>query len=218
MTRPTTSSAPLRRVARVPGTRVVRGMAAAAVALSLTLGAAACSQDSNSIAAQANSGDRKGYISGDGTIERVAVADRKQPLQLSGTTLRGQHWKLSDERGKVVVVNVWGSWCGPCVREAPDLQKAWTQLHKSGKPVQFMGIDYRESAETGLAFVQSNHITYPSLADDGGQALLALRGKAASTPTTLVLDKQGRIAARVSGPVDTATLTGLVQDVLGARA
>lgn len=200
------------------GMGLLRRVPAAAAVLALALGAAACSQDPDSIAAQANSGDQKGYISGDGSIEKVAVGERKQPLELSGTTLRGKQWKLADERGKVVVLNVWGSWCGPCVREAPELQRAWEKFQKSGVPVQFMGVDRRESAETGLAFVRANGITYPSLADDGGRTMLALRGKAASTPTTLVLDKKGRLAARVSGPVDESTLTGLVHDVLGTRA
>ena len=78
-----------------------------------------------------------------------------------------------------------------------------------------MGINYRDGVETATAFLRANEITYPSLEDDGGRTLLALRGKANATPTTLVLDRRGRIAARVSGPVTAATLTGLVNDVLG---
>jgi thiol-disulfide isomerase/thioredoxin len=195
-----------------------RRMAVAALATALTLGVAACSSDSNSIAAQAKAGDSKGYVSGDGAIEHVAAAERKDPLQLSGTTLSGKQWSLKDDRGKVVVLNVWGSWCGPCVSESADLEKVWTKLSKANEPVQFMGINYRESAETARAFLRARHITYPSLADNGGRTLLSLRGKAASTPTTLVLDGKGRIAARVSGPVDAATLSGLVHDVLTESA
>ena len=87
---------------------------------------------------------------------------------------------------------------------------------KAGKPVQFMGINYRDaSPRPARAFLRASKITYPSLADNGGRTLLALRGKAASTPTTLVLDQQGRLAARVAGQVARATLDGLVDDVLG---
>ncbi len=181
----------------------------------LSIGVSACSSDTNSLAAQAKSGDGKGFVSGDGTIERLALDQRTAPLTLKGTTLNGVPWKVADAANKVVVLNVWGSWCGPCVAEMPHLQQVWSQVSSAGRPVQFMGINYRDGAETAEAFLRANKITYPSLADDGGRTLLALRGKASATPTTLVLDRRGRIAARVSGPVTAATLSGLVNDVLG---
>lgn len=196
----------------------MRRVVAIVFAGALVLGVAACSTDPNSIAAQANSGDQKGYVSGSGTLEQVPVKDRGEPLKLSGTTLTGADWSISDAKGRVLVLNTWGSWCAPCVAEAPDLQRAWAAVSKADKPVQFMGVNYRESAETAAAFVRSAKVTYPSLADDGGQTILALRGKASNTPTTLVLDRQGRIAARVSGPVTSSTLTGLIDDVLAQTA
>jgi thiol-disulfide isomerase/thioredoxin len=191
---------------------------AAIAAGALCLGVSACSSDANSIAAQAKSGDGKGFVSGDGSIERVGLDQRSDLLALSGTTLQGTSWKVADARDKVLVLNVWGQWCGPCVAEMPHLQQVWAQLSAAGKPVQFMGINYRDGVETAKAFLRANKITYPSLEDDGGRTLLALRGKANTTPTTLVLDRQGRIAARVSGPVTAATLSGLVDDVLGESA
>ena len=139
-------------------------------------------------------------------------------MTLSGTTLQGAPWKVADAKDKVLVLNVWGQWCGPCVAEMPHLQQVWSQVSAAGKPVQFMGINYRDGVETAKAFLRANKITYPSLQDDGGRTLLALRGKANTTPTTLVLDRRGRIAARVSGPVTAATLSGLVNDVLGESA
>ena len=184
----------------------------------LFLALSACGSDANSIAAQARSGDSKGYVSGDGSIERVAAKGRSAPLTLSGTTVQGAPWKVADARGKVLVLNVWGQWCGPCVAEMPHLQKVWSQLSAAGRPVQFMGINYRDGVETATAFLRANKITYPSLRDDGGNTLLALRGAANTTPTTLVLDRRGRIAARVSGPVSAATLRALVNDVLGESA
>jgi thiol-disulfide isomerase/thioredoxin len=184
----------------------------------LCLGVSACSSDANSIAAQARSGDGKGFVSGDGSIERLPLDKRSGPLTLTGTTMQGTPWKVADARDKVLVLNVWGSWCGPCVAEMPHLQRVWSQLSAAGKPVQFMGINYRDGVETAKAFLRANRITYPSLQDDGGRTVLALRGKANTTPTTLVLDRQGRIAARVSGPVTAATLSGLVNDVLGESA
>ncbi len=175
---------------------------------------AACSEDPNSVAAQAKAGDRKNYVSGDGTIERLAPESRGAPVSLSGTTLEGQPWSMAGKEGTVFVVNVWGSWCPPCIEETPALQKAWEQVQGKDLAVEFIGLDKMESPETGLAFQKANKVTYPSLAYDGGVPILALQGKATATPSTLVLDQQGRIAARVSGPVTTSTLTALVDDVL----
>jgi len=197
---------------------MVRKLTAVVAVGALSVGVSACSTDANSIAAQAKSGDGKGFISGDGSIERVALDQRSAPLTLSGTTLQGTSWRVADALDKVLVLNVWGTWCGPCVAESPHLQQVWSEVSAAGKPVQFMGINYRDSVETAAAFLRANKITYPSLEDDGGRTLLALRGKANATPTTLVLDRRGRIAARVSGPVTAATLTGLVDDVLGESA
>jgi thiol-disulfide isomerase/thioredoxin len=184
-------------------------LASAAVALT-----SACSSDPNSVEAQAKAGDRKGYISGDGSIEQVDRADRGAPVELTGTTLEGRPWSMQGKKGTVLVVNVWGSWCPPCIEEAPALQRAWEDMQAKKLDVAFIGLDTQESPESGLAFQNANKITYPSLAYDGGVPLLALQGKAVATPTTLVVDSQGRIAARVSGPVTQATLVGLVDDVL----
>ena len=192
-----------------------RKLAALLAMLTLSIVVSACSSDAGSIAAQARSGDGKGFVSGDGTIERLGLDQRSAPLTLSGTTLAGAPWKVADAADKILVLNVWGSWCGPCVAEMPHLQQVWSQLSTAGRPVQFMGVNYRDGAETAKAFLRANKVTYPSLEDDGGRTLLALRGKANTTPTTLVLDRRGRIAARVSGPVSAATLSGLVKDVLG---
>ena len=117
-----------------------------------------------------------------------------------------------------MVLNVWGSWCGPCQTEFASLQKAWTQLKAGGKPVVLMGLDYNESAATALATVKQRGLTYPSLRDDDGQAIAALGGNFRNgPPATLVLDAQHRVAARVTGPVDTTTLVGLVDDTLSGK-
>jgi len=187
---------------------------AAALALTCvtTLGLAACSSDGNSITKQANQGDDKNYLAGDGTLAQLAPGKRGKPVVLSGKLLNGKAWSTKNYPGKVIVVNVWGSWCPPCKSETPDLQKAWVTLKKQG--VLMIGVDRQEGPQTAAAYLKSAGVTYPSLRDDGGAALVALQGKASATPSTLVLDQQHRIAARVSGPTTTATLTGLVHDVL----
>ena len=198
-----------------------RGAFVAACALGLSLLTAACNDDANSVASQAMAGDGKGYVAGDGTVEQLAVADRGSAVSLGGTTVDGKPWSTAaDAGGKVVVVNVWGSWCAPCVDETPHLQQVWQSYSTAGKPVAFVGIDIKESAATAAAFLKANSVTYPSLSDSGsgGQPMLALQGKAAATPSTLVLDRQGRIAARVLGATTVSTLTGLVDDVLAEQA
>ena len=193
-----------------PTARWAVGLAAAA----LLLGATGCSQDPNSIAAQAKAGDRKGYVSGDGAVETIPADKRGEPVVLTGTLLDGTAWDIASTRGKVLVINVWGSWCAPCVAEAPDLQKAWEGIQADQVPAQFVGIDFREDPARGAAFAKKAGITYPSLTDESGVAILALQGKAPTVPTTLVLDPEGRIAARVNGPASASTLRGLVDDVV----
>lgn len=195
----------------------MRRPAALAAAALLSLGVAACSQDPNSVAGQAQAGDGKGYVAGDGTIQQLAAGERSGAVTVEGTTLEGEKWSLDDAKGKVVVLNVWGEWCPPCQKELPDLQKAWAGWQKDDKPVQLMGINQRDSVARAQAVLKKFDVTFPSLREDGGQALLGLQGKVQATPTTLVLDKQHRIAARVSGPVTDGTLDALVDDVLAEK-
>ncbi|WP_245988262.1 TlpA family protein disulfide reductase [Flexivirga caeni] len=189
-----------------------RAALSVALAGAASLGLAACSSG-NSITKQANQGDDKNYLAGDGTLAQLAPDKRGKPVVLAGKLLDGTPWSTADHPDTVIVVNVWGSWCAPCISETGELQKAWVKLKPRG--VLLIGADTKESAATAAAYLKSAGATYPSLQDDGGAALVALQGKASATPTTLVLDKEHRIAARVSGPTTTATLIGLVDDVLG---
>jgi len=197
----------------------VRARSAALAAFAVVLAVAGCSADPNSVAEQAKAGDRKGYVAGDGTVEQLAVPDRGEPLRLNGTTVDGGSWSLAaDGADKVVVVNVWGSWCPPCIGEMPALQKVWAEQQAAGAAVAFVGVAVKESPESSLAFLKANNVTFPSISDraSAGGPMLALQGKTPATPTTLVLDRQGRIAARVSAAVSEATLRALVADALAS--
>ena len=194
--------------------RAARHTGVAAVLLAGLTVAGCASPAPGSIADQAASGDRKGYVSGDGTVTQLAVGDRAAPVALSGTLLDGTPWSASDERGRVVVLNVWGSWCPPCVEETPTLQTVWDKASRAKDPVRFVGINVRDSVASAAAFLQAQEVTFPSLRYDEGAALLALQGKASAIPSTLVLDGQGRIAARVLGPVTETVLQGLIDDAV----
>ncbi|MGN6302525.1 MAG: TlpA family protein disulfide reductase [Angustibacter sp.] len=189
-----------------------RPLALTALALATALAVAGCSDGADTVAGQARAGDGKGYVAGDGTIEQIQPGDRTTTITVRGKTLEGADVDTSSYRGKVVVLNTWGSWCPPCNAEAPGLQKTWSQL--KSKDVQFLGVDVREGPDSGRAFQRKFAITYPSLAWDGGGVLLQLKGKASATPTTLVLDRRGRLAARISGEARGTTLADMVEQVL----
>ena len=159
------------------------------------------------------------FVAGDGVITLVAPAHRQAPVAVSGETLEGARLDLATLRGKPVVLNVWGSWCAPCRTEAPVLEAAKRKL--TPDRASFVGIDTRDDdSAQALAFQRRYEISYPSLVDDGA-LLLALRGAVppSSIPSTLVLDGQGRIAARISGPVPSVTtLVDLVDDVAGGTS
>ena len=172
---------------------------------------AGCSATGDAVAGQ-------NYRSGDGTVQWLAPGNRHAPVEFRGTTLAGAHFDLTSLRGRVTVVNVWASWCPPCIAEARDLQ----QVHAAtqGEGVAFVGIDNESDVDAARAHERRFGVTYPSVRGDGGRVLLSLRGTLppVATPSTLVLDRQGRVAARVLGRVSADTLTGLVDDVRSGRS
>ena len=147
-------------------------------------------------------------------LSRWPPGQRAPAPPLRGRTLDGKALSLADFRGNVVVVNVWGSWCSPCRAEAPDLRRAANETRARGG--RFLGIDTRDNAAAARAFVREFAIPYPSLVDEEGSLLLSLRDTvpARAIPSTMLVDRRGRIAARVVGQVTYPTLTGLIDNLL----
>jgi thiol-disulfide isomerase/thioredoxin len=138
------------------------------------------------------------------------AADRDPAPSLSGTTLDGDPLDTSAMLGKVVVVNFWASWCPPCRAEARDLNAVYAQTHASG--VEFVGVDIKDVTSRAQAFQRTKQVPYPSLYDGDGTLLLRFRGQAPQQPpTTIVIDRQGRVAARFPGGVTETQLLGPVQ-------
>lgn len=148
-----------------------------------------------------------GYVSGDGTVTEWAPEDRAEPVELTGTSFEGETVDIADHRGEVVLLNTWYAACPPCRAEAPDLVALDAQ-----EGVQLIGINSRDDAATALAFDRTFSVEYPSIDDSDGRAIAQLQGLVAinAVPTTLVLDHEGRVAARVIGSVEPSTLRALV--------
>lgn len=171
---------------------------------------------SDPLAAQFKAGSGKNYIAGSGVTEIVA-AKRDKPVDFSGTTEDGTKFSSSAYRGQVLVVNFWYAACAPCRVEASDLQKLSEKY--AGKGAVFIGVNTRDQADTAAAFDASYRVTYPSIMDAASGAVqLAFSGsiRPNATPTTLVLDKQGRVAARIEGPINDqpSTLDTLIGDAI----
>ncbi|WP_193605766.1 TlpA family protein disulfide reductase [Nocardioides dongkuii] len=161
-----------------------------------------------------------GYIEGDGRVTQIDPGDRADPIELTGETLDGEPVDLADLRGEVVVMNTWGAWCGACHGEMPDLVAAADEL---GDRARFLGINTRDpSREAARSFERRYDVEYPSVdASSDPAVLLAFTGvfSPKATPTTVVLDQDGRVAAVVNGPVpSTLTLVQVVEDVLAEDA
>lgn len=169
----------------------------------------ACSEN-DELADQA--GSDQGYVSGSGVVSQVAVEERGEPLELSFETLEGTSMSLADIRPTPIVINLWYAACPPCRKEAPALKSLAEEF---GDEVQFLGVNVRDQEAAANAFISNYQIPYANMLDTDGAMVALLSGvlPPQATPSTVVLDAQGRAAARVVGEVDESTLKGLIEDV-----
>lgn len=185
-------------------------LALAAFAVPAALGLSACAAN-DPLAAQARAGDNKNYVAGDGSVTEYAKDSRKPPVAFKGTLYDGSTVDSATFAGHVTVLNFWFAACAPCRVEAPALKELHDEYAPKG--VTFYGVNLRDEKGTADAFEQNFGITYPSFNDQDGRVLLAVSGMVppGAVPTTLVLDKQGRVSARILGELEKGTLKTLIE-------
>jgi thiol-disulfide isomerase/thioredoxin len=200
----------------VPRLRCTRTAAGAVLAAAVVLGAAGCS--GGGTAQDGAVGNGSSFVPGSYGTTVFRSGARPMAPQVTAKTLTGSGFRLSADRGSVVVMNFWGSWCTPCREEAPALGEL--ARHFSGAGVRFVGVDIRDDPASAEAFMQNFRISYPSLNDPNDLIALDFYGTAppASIPTTLVIDRTGRIAARVIGPVSYEGLNTLIAQISAEHA
>lgn len=166
---------------------------------------------SDSLAQQARAGDEKNYIAGDGSVREYAAESRGESVAFSSTLFDGTTVDAASFSGEVTVLNFWYAGCAPCRVEARDLEALHTQFKAAG--TRFYGVNVRDEEPTAAAFERTFGTTYPSFEDRNGTVLLAMTRYVPpqSVPTTIVLDKQGRVSARILGTAEKATLKSLIE-------
>lgn len=185
----------------------LRGVVVTAACILAIAASAGCSTGTDAVDQAAGSNNR--FVAGDGTVQILKVRDRKAAPRVTGKLLDGTEFDLGARRGSVVVVNFWGSWCAPCRAEAADLEAVYVQTKDAG--VAFVGVNVKDKLSSAQAFQRTKKITYPSLYDRTGRIALQFRDTPPnSIPATLVLDRQGRVAALMRKAVTAAELRPLV--------
>ena len=145
-----------------------------------------------------------------GKVVECAPAQRPQVTDVTGELLDGGTYDVTADRGKVVVVNFWGSWCAPCRAEADDLEQTYQATKAKG--VTFIGVNSRDDRDSAKAFLRGR-ATYPSIYDFKGKVALKFDVTQVTTPSTLILDRQGRIAIALRRPTIVSELQPLVERV-----
>lgn len=201
------------RIRKSRSRRLTLALPAAAAAAALLL--SGCTAN-DSLANQYRSGSGQNYIAGDGTVSEYAAGNRGEAVSFDGKLTDGTAVSSKDYSGDVLVVNFWYAGCPPCRVEAPDLEALY-QKYK-GEGVDFLGVNLYDSASTAESFDKDKGVTYPSVLDrDTGSVLLAFSKTVPpkATPTTLVIDKKGRVSARILGAIpDRSILDSLISDAV----
>ncbi len=180
----------------------------AAIACGAMTAAAGCTTGNDAVN-QMNGSDN-GFVSAATATKIYPTGERPAAPTVSGTLLNGTTYTLASDRGHVVVLNFWGSWCAPCRREAADLQSVHAATAAQG--VAFVGINIRDETDPANAYDNAHEITYPSIFDPSGRvALQFAQVPPSAIPSTLVIDATGHIAAIHLGSITAKQLTDMIK-------
>ena len=151
-------------------------------------------------AVDVNNGGEFRFVEGTPRGDVIPEDERATAPEFGGTLLDGDEFSSADLAGDVAVVNFWGSWCAPCRVESPEFQEVYADVRDEG--VQFLGINVKDTEQLARAFEENLGIEFPSLSDPRGEVALAFRDYPASAvPSTIVLDRESRVAAVYTGAV-----------------
>lgn len=206
-----------RRLMPARRSRHRRAVLSAASLMVGLLALSACSSENDQLAQQA-ANDGTNYVAGDGTVQEFAPEDRGEPVNFESTLFDGSAVSPSRWEDDVVVLNFWYAACAPCRVEAPDLAALHGEFQDEG--VQFYGVNTRDTQPTAEAFERRFGIEYPSMEDRDGQVMFAMTDfvPPSAVPTTLVLDRDGRVSARILGIFEQGTLRALIDTALEESA
>jgi thiol-disulfide isomerase/thioredoxin len=159
-------------------------------------------------------GGNTGFVDEGVGVTAIAASQRVAAPKLAGTTLDGQKFSLDQDTGNVVVINVWGSWCAPCREETAALEETYQKYQARG--VKFLGINTRDITSAAVAFDRSMNVTYPSLQDPDETLLLQFKSMlpAADIPSSVIVDRDGKVAVRIIGAVTEPQLAQQLDAVL----
>lgn len=190
----------------------------AALALAAILALAACSTPG--VSADYDSAGDGDYTSGDGTTQFYAPENRGEPIEFEGVTENGDRISSDDLAGSIVLVNFWYAGCGPCRTEADDLNSLFDEYADQG--VEFLGVNIRDDVANAVSFEKEHEVEYDSILDVGDAAVTLAFARPAppsTTPTTFLLDREGRVAARFTSAIDprVAVVSTMIDDLLAEK-
>lgn len=169
-----------------------------------------CGTEQNDALAERAADDGTNYVAGDGSVQEFAQEERGEPVEFESTLFDGTSISPETWQGDVTVINFWYAACAPCRVEAPDLAEIHGEYQDDG--VQFFGVNTRDTQSTAEAFERRFEIEYPSVEDRGGEVMFSMTDYVppSAVPTTLVLDQEGRVSARIIGVAEPGTLRALI--------
>lgn len=183
------------------------GVALAVAVIASVFALSGCGANDD-LASQYQDGVEGGFVSGDGSLQSIAVADRGETVQYSGMATDGEAREWGEYLDDVVVINFWYAGCPPCRAEANDLATVANDFADRG--VRFLGVNTRDDLAQALMFEEEFSIPFPSILDKSNEAAVqrAFAGTVPlnTVPTTLILDREGRVAHRILGQISSASM------------